>query len=187
VKATCLALLATTVLSSHDVFAQNTESQPVRLATAGFIDSLIQHLDGYKDRHPRLLVPAALPVMVSGSVIEKARSGPPRTTTESVALAMRLGAVVAAPDDTISIAKSQPRGTMGVQIRLGDPQIVGDSAVILFAVQSRGTTGRMLPGFVNRYVVVLRRQGTDWSVQAFGKANQDKVPAVLTAVSPSRR
>jgi len=187
VNKTCLALLAITVLCRHDIVAQNTASQPVRLATAGFIDSLIQHLDGYRDRQPRLLVPAALPVMVSGSVVEKARSVAPRTTSESAALAMRLGAVVAASDDTIFMANGQPRGTMGVQIRIGDPQIVGDSAVLLFALQSRGTTGRMLPGFANRYVVVLRRHGTDWSVQAFGKANQDKVPAVLTAVSPSRR
>jgi hypothetical protein len=182
-----LGLLALTFASPQDVPAQGNAAQQVRLATAGFIDGQLEHLDGYKDRNPRLLVPSVLPVSVSGTAVEVARDAGTRAADETSALAARLRARVAAAGDTINIVKGQPGGTMGVQIRLGDPKIVGDSAVIVFALQSRGTTGRMLPGFVNRYVVVLKRRGTEWTVQSFGKANQDKVPAVLTAVPPSRR
>jgi len=180
-----LVVLGMTIFSLHDLSAEGDAAHQIRLATASFIDGQLPNIEGYKDRSPRLLVPIVLPVTINGSEVKVERSIAARPRSETIALAARLGARVATAADTIYMAQGQPHGTMGVQIRLGEPRIVGDSAVIVFALQSRGTTGRMLPGFVNRYVVVLRRTGNEWRVEAFGKANQNIVPAVLTPVRNS--
>lgn len=189
-KRALLSLIGMSFLSAHNLSAQNGLAQAIRLSTASFIAGQLPeiHGGGYKDRTPRLLIPTALEKTVEGQAIARLAVAGPRSADESAALAARLGGRVAAPQDTIAMVSGKPVGTMGVQVRIGDPRVVGDSAVIMFGLLSRSTAMRMLPGYENRYVVVLKRsKGTEWVVQSYGLANQDKVPAVMTPAAAASK
>jgi hypothetical protein len=129
-----------------------------------------------KNATPRLFAPEPLGFVIDG-VRRKAVSVAARPGGEIAEFSRLLGAQIATPSDTIYCKGGACYGTRGVQIRIGNPMITADSAVVLYEILIRGPGE---PGFPTRdglFALFLKKAGDGWCVTK-------EVPAQTMTINP---
>lgn len=122
------------------VSGQQQDAQAIRVAVAEYVGRRIPLMPGYAERSERTLMPTPLRYRIENGKMIQTAQAPSRAEVESKALAAALHAKLAMPADTIWCdppGAGTCHGTEGVQVRLGDPDIRGESATMLFALQTR--------------------------------------------------
>ncbi len=170
-----VVLLVLLVGPAAPAAAQQSEAQAIRLAAAGFIDKDIPLMSGYNERADRILMSAPLPWRIEGGKMVQTAQAPARPDAESRELGTVLQAV-AMSTDTIwcDLPRGPCHGTEGIQVRLGDPEVRGDSATVLFELQVRGrpSLGERASHTVRVwYAVYLVRESGRWHPVAFSGAD----------------
>ncbi len=175
------AAAALIALCGAPLAAQDTT---VRQVAATFMKGQLGVFRMYQNSPFRIFVPEILPVQVSGAVIGKVSRSGALSEAEARDLATRMGASqVATPSDTIACGPQDGElrctGTLGLQVRLGAPVVVGDSAVVVYQIARRSSTGAGLPGRANRFALILKRRDGIWKVTAYYLANQDRLQPAM--------
>ncbi len=171
-----LMLLGALVSVAVRMSAQATDSQVVRLAAAAQVDRLFPLMTMFGERSAvRTLMPSPLGYRLGDGKMVMISPLPARPQQDSEELARALKAKVATPADTLLCNPPVVRGcsgTTGVQIRLSDPVIRGDSATVLFTLQALRRVNNEFGGVMSfTYALYLVREGGRWRAAAFGAAD----------------
>ncbi len=155
--------------------AQQADSQAVRVAAAEFITRRLPTMQSFGERSAvRVLAATPLRYGLGEGKMVMLPAQPPRPIRDAEELARVLLATVATQADSVWCAPlgGPCHGTTGVQIRLSDPVIRGDSATVLYALQMLRPVNGVYSSIVTVwYALYLVWEQGRWRTGAFGVAN----------------
>ncbi len=156
--------------------AQQVEAQAIQLPVAEFLNRIIPGMSSFGERSGRTLMASPLRFRIDGTKLVEMAQPRERAAEVIRELATALDAAVATPADTIRCSPSERQcyGTEGLQIRLGDPEVRGDSATVLFSLEFRGLAARgelttHRPTVL--YATYLVREAGQWRPVAYSGAD----------------
>ena len=104
----------------------------------------------------------------------------PRTTRSSVEtseLASLLHGAVAGDAERFHCGRGGCTGPNGALVRIGEPNIIGDSATVVYSVATLTGTGKTAVPVPVRRVAFLKRLANGWKVIAYSPINGNVVAA----------